>query len=363
MGRWHGAVEAVVNSAAFWRGKRVAVTGHTGFKGAWLSVWLARLGANVAGISLAPATTPNLFDLCALDRALDSRFVDIRDAGGLEAALTDVKPDVIFHLAAQALVRESIRDPLGTYATNVLGTANVLDAARRLPSLAAAVVVTSDKCYQNDGSGAAFRESDPLGGGDPYSSSKAAADLVTHAYRQTYFQQGPGIASARAGNVIGGGDWAAERLIPDIVASVRANEAVTLRNPNATRPWQHVLDPLAGYLRLAQRLADSPQDFATAWNFAPAEAPLTVAAMAERAYAAWPGAPETPWRQDFSEQPAEAQALRIDPARACEHLGWRAKLSQGDAVTWTMEWYARFYAGDDATVLTNDQLSRYEALA
>ena len=356
-------MEAVVDSGSFWRGKRVAVTGHTGFKGAWLSLWLARLGADVSGFSLAPATTPNLFELCALDRTVDSRVVDIRDAAALEGVLAEIKPEIVFHLAAQALVRESIRDPLGTYATNVLGTANVLDCARRLPSLAAAVVVTSDKCYQNDGSGTPFREDDPLGGSDPYSSSKAAAELVTQAYRTTYFADGPGIASARAGNVIGGGDWAAERLIPDIVAAVRANEPVTLRNPRATRPWQHVLDPVAGYLILAQRLAQSPRKFSHAWNFAPAEEPLSVCAMAERAYASWPGAPGTPWRQDSEQQPAEAQALRIDPARARDALSWSAKLSQEQAVTWTMEWYARFYAGEDAAAVTGEQLDRYEALA
>lgn len=356
-------METVVDSGSFWRGKRVAVTGHTGFKGAWLSVWLERLGATVSGIALAPATAPNLFQLCGLERSMRSHFVDIRDAASLGAALLEINPEVVFHLAAQALVRESIRDPLGTYATNVLGTANVLDSARRLPSLAAVVVVTSDKCYQNDGSGEAFREGDPLGGNDPYSSSKAAAELVTQAYRATYFQEGTAVASARAGNVIGGGDWAAERLMPDIVAAVRANEPVTLRNPRATRPWQHVLDPVAGYLTLAQRLASSSRDFATAWNFAPAEAPLTVAAMTQRAYASWPGAPETAWRQDPQPQPAEAQALRIDPTRAHEGLGWRAKLSQTEAVTWTMEWYARYYAGEDARTLTSEQLDRYEGLA
>lgn len=356
-------MEAVVASGSFWRGKRVAVTGHTGFKGAWLSLWLARLGASVCGIALAPATAPNLFELCSLDRTVDSHVLDIRDASALDAVLARSKPDVVFHLAAQALVRESIRDPLGTYATNVLGTANILEAARHVPSLAAVVIVTSDKCYQNNGSGTAFRESDPLGGDDPYSSSKAAAELVTQAYRATYFARGPGIASARAGNVIGGGDWAAERLIPDVVGAVRANKPVTLRNPQATRPWQHVLDPVAGYLTLAQRLAQSPGEFDAAWNFAPEEAPLTVAAMAERAYASWPGAPRVAWRQDPLPQPAEAQTLRIDAQHAREQLGWHAKLSQADAVSWTMEWYARFYAGEDPAELTHEQLACYEALA
>ena len=340
----------------------MALTGHTGFKGAWLSLWLSRLGAEVYGLSLPPQTEPNLFKLCKLERTIDSHFLDIRDAAALNAALIAVKPHIVFHLAAQALVRESIRDPLGTYATNVLGTANLLESARGLASLQAVVVVTSDKCYENDGSGRAFREGDCLGGADPYSSSKAAAEMVTAAYRSTFFKDGPGIASARAGNVIGGGDWAPERLVPDIVASLRANAPVTLRNPHSTRPWQHVAEPLSGYLSLAQRLTLEPTAFASAWNFGPSEPPLAVAAMAEKAHASWPGAPRTPWIQDPQTQPAEAQTLRIDPSRAAKMLGWQTKLSQSDAMEWTIEWYARFSCGEDPAVLTLEQLRRYEDL-
>jgi CDP-glucose 4,6-dehydratase len=311
---------------------------------------------------LPPQTNPNLFALCNLEAAMNSQFLDIRDSAALETALLAIQPQVIFHLAAQALVRESIRDPLGTYATNVLGTANLLESARRLPSLEAVVVVTSDKCYENDGSGRAFREADCLGGADPYSSSKAAAEMVTSAYRATFFKDGPGVATARAGNVIGGGDWASERLVPDIVAALEANHAVTLRNPQSTRPWQHVAEPLCGYLSLARRLALEPAQFASAWNFGPSEPPLAVAAMTEKAYACWPGAATPAWIQDSRAQPAEADTLRIDPTRAAEALGWQTKLSQQDAMEWTIEWYARFSRGDDASMLTIEQLRRYEEL-
>lgn len=357
-----GAVEAMV-SGDFWRGKRVMVTGHTGFKGAWLCSWLNALGARLTGFSLAPETNPNLFALCGLESEMDSHLADVRDLAAVQTAFEGARPDIVFHLAAQSLVRRSIREPIATYATNVMGTVNVLEAVRSSHTVAACVIVTSDKCYENTNEHKAFVESDPLGGDDPYSSSKAAAELATNAYRATYSDgSNAAIASARAGNVIGGGDWAQERLMPDIVAAMQAGEAVRLRQPQSTRPWQHVLDPLSGYLVLAQRLIDAPREFANAWNFGPSEPAMTVSQVAEKAAACWPGHSKAAWIPDPQAQPKEAHELQIDPGRARADLGWRTKLSQTNAIEWTISWYERFHAGRDARELTLQQIAEYEDL-
>ena len=260
-----------MTDAGFWRGKRVFLTGHTGFKGGWLAIWLESLGASVFGYALAPVTTPSLFEITRLDESVDSILADVRDAQKLSDAIRRAEPDIVFHLAAQPLVRASYRDPVETYSTNVMGTVHLLEAVRQTDSVRAVVVVTTDKCYDNREWEWGYRENDPLGGYDPYSSSKAAAELVTAAYRNSYFlaSEVAAVASARAGNVIGGGDWSEDRLIPDIVRAVSDGKPVRIRNPDAIRPWQHVAEPLAGYIRLAQHLYTDGAGFAQAWNFGP----------------------------------------------------------------------------------------------
>jgi CDP-glucose 4,6-dehydratase len=336
----------------------VAVTGHTGFKGAWLCEWLLRAGARVSGLALPPETSPSLFTLLRLGDRMASTFGDVRDAATVDAWLTAQRPSVVFHLAAQPLVLQSVADPVGTYATNVMGTVHVLDALRRTSSVTAAVVVTSDKCYENAGWDWPYRESDPMGGKDPYSSSKGAAELVVSAYRRTYFESGPAVASARAGNVIGGGDWSTDRIVPDIVRALEAGREPVLRFPRAVRPWQHVLDALAGYIRLAERL-QSDRDAATGWNFGPAESSVrTVADLTEGFLAAW----GTGGRHAYDPAGAkhDAASLRLDSSRARLHLGWQPKLDFDQAVAWTAEWYRGWHAGHDVAALAAGQLDRYE---
>ena len=321
----------------FWRGRSVFLTGHTGFKGGWLATWLLSLGARVTGFARAPDTTPSYFAACGLAERLTSRLGDIDDGAALAAALAAARPSVVFHLAAQALVRRSYREPVETFATNVLGTARLLDAVRRTPSVEAVVVVTSDKCYDNRERPEGYREDDALGGGDPYSASKAAAELVTAAYRRAFFAEGARIATARAGNVIGGGDWAEDRLVPDIVRALTRGEAVRVRHPAAVRPWQHVLEPLGGYLMLAERLVESDA-FATAFNFGPREEDaVPVAALVELLLGRWG---EGRWEAAPEEAaPPEAGLLRLDCTRARERLGWRPQLTLKEAAELTVAWY------------------------
>ena len=307
----------------FWAGKRVFVTGHTGFKGAWLALWLTSLGARVAGYALRPTTAPSLWQLVEEKAGISSTIADIRDLAALLKAVESFQPEIVLHLAAQSLVRPSYEDPVGTYATNVMGTVHVLEAVRRARGVRAVVNVTSDKCYENLETGQAYRESDPMGGRDPYSSSKGCAELVTAAYRASFYGGGPALASARAGNVIGGGDWAADRIVPDTVRAVVAGEAVKVRNPRAIRPWQHVLEPLAGYLQLAERLCEAPGEYAEGWNFGPNdEDAVPVETIVSTVTRLW--GPPARWEADRKEHPHEAHFLKLDSSKARKRLGLAA---------------------------------------
>jgi CDP-glucose 4,6-dehydratase len=351
---------AAVN--AFWSKQRVLLTGHTGFKGAWLGLWLSRLGAEVFGLSLAPDTDPNLFDLLGSSRLADSTIGDIRNSGVVKGAVARARPTVAIHMAAQALVVRGYDKPVETFETNVMGTVNLLEALRDQPALRAVVVVTTDKVYRNLEDGRAFREDDPLGAHDPYSASKAAAEIATSSWAQSFFADaGVPVVTARAGNVIGGGDWSAYRLVPDIWRAIHRKEQLLLRYPRATRPWQHVIEPVAGYLRYAEAAA-SGAAVPRALNFGPyPDDVLTVAELAEAMLAA-SGASQG-WRQDEARVAPEMQALALDPSRASETIGWRPRLSSHDTIAWTAEWYGRVAGGEPAQELCLEQISRYEALS
>lgn len=330
-----------------WRGRRVLLTGHTGFKGGWLATWLASLGAEVHGLSLAPATTPALFDLIDLGARLGHHVLDVRDAAGVRALMSAVAPDVVFHLAAQPLVRVSYREPVDTFATNVLGTAHVLDACRDTATVEAIVCVTTDKCYENREWAWGYREEDALGGHDPYSASKAGAEIVAASYRQAYGPDAAGLArlaTARAGNVIGGGDWSADRLVPDAVRAFTTGRPLAVRRPRATRPWQHVLVPLSGYLVLAERLLES-RAVAEAWNFGPDDADVVpVATLLDRLVTAW--GHSASWTVECDDNgPHEAGLLKLDTSKARHALGWRPVWHLDEAVARTVEWYAAWHRG------------------
>jgi CDP-glucose 4,6-dehydratase len=347
----------------FWRQRRVFLTGHTGFKGAWLSLWLRELGATVTGYALAPHTSPNLHALLAQDSR--SIIGDVRDIDALSAAMQEAAPQIVIHMAAQALVRESYRDPVGTFATNVMGTAHVLEACRTLPSLQCCVVVTSDKVYENNGArsgaAAAFDESDRLGGHDPYSNSKACSELLTGSFRDSFFEQGPPLATARAGNVIGGGDWSTDRLIPDCVRALQAGLPVNLRYPDAIRPWQHVLEPLSGYLRLAQALIETPAAAPRAVNFGPNPASFcTVHEVVDAFSARFDGKPG--WRRDAGAHPQEAKVLTLSSTLAESALGWRPTLDVAASLAWTADWYRAHMAGEDMLTFSRTQIERYQTL-
>ena len=348
----------------FWRGRPVLVTGHTGFKGAWLSLWLERLGARVSGIALPPAGEPNLHMLLAPWAGQDHAHVDLRDRLGVGRALARIAPEIVFHLAAQALVRASYRDPVETYATNLMGTAHLLDAIRAQPSVKAVIVVTTDKVYANEARGVPFVETDPLGGKDPYSNSKACVELAVQSFRASFFARpdGPRLATARAGNVIGGGDWSEDRLVPDIVRALDAGQPVPLRYPDSVRPWQHVLEPLSGYLTLAERMAGGGHTTPEAINFGPDPGnAVPVAKVVERFSRAFDGAVR--WQRAPGDHPSEAATLTLDSRLARERLGWVPRLGFDETVDWTAEWYRGWRAGDDVRRLTSDQIARYEALS
>lgn len=350
--------------AAFWRGRRVLITGHTGFKGGWLALWLARLGARVYGYALPPSTDPNLYALARVADAVETTFGDIRDAAALTARVDRTKPEVVFHMAAQALVRAGYADPAGTYASNVMGTVNLLEAARQAGGVRALVVVTSDKCYENREWLWAYREGEPLGGHDPYSSSKACAELVTAAWRNSYFnpqrhaEHGTALASARAGNVIGGGDWADDRLIPDLLRAIEAGRPVAIRHPGAIRPWQHVLEPLCGYLRLAQRLVEDGPAHAEAWNFGPADTDARpVQWLVERFTQGW--GEGASWRPDTDAHPHEAHCLKLDCAKARARLGWRPRWPLERALDAIVAWHRAHQRGEDMQTVCLRQIDEY----
>jgi CDP-glucose 4,6-dehydratase len=329
--------------AAAWRGRRVLVTGHTGFKGGWLSLWLASLGAKVGGYALDPPPAPRFFEVAGVGGVVADTRGDIRDAAATRDAIASFAPEVLFHLAAQPIVKEGYRAPLETYATNVLGTANVLEACRAVRGLRAIVVVTTDKVYENLEWDRGYLETDALGGHDPYSNSKACAELVVASFRRSFFHaaDAPGLATARAGNVIGGGDWAADRLIPDLVRAASARGEALIRNPDATRPWQHVLEPLHGYLLLAERLRADPRGFSEAWNFGPDPGgDRPVRDVVARLAAVWKD--RMRWRFDTAAHPHEAGKLMLDSTKARARLGWKPRLTFDAALGLTAEWYGRF---------------------
>ena len=369
MGDGESAVEGlglIGDRERFWRGKRVLVTGHTGFKGAWLILWLHRLGAEVAGFALPPAPGLNAFALGRLDEIAHSEFGDIRDPGRLDAAFARHRPEIVLHLAAQALVRAGYADPLGTYETNAIGTANVLMAARAQSGVRAVVVVTSDKCYDEHAGSRRHHEGDPLGGDDPYSASKACAEHITAALRATWAGERTSVklhvATARAGNVIGGGDWSPDRLVPDAVAAFSSKSMLSIRNPDAVRPWQYVLDPLAAYLELARTLAlDDGASYARAWNFGPSEdAERSVAFVASTLAAKWGDG--AAWRAEPRGHLPERRTLRLESSAAAESFGWRTRVDLESALEHTVAWYRAFEQGRPVRELMSAEIERYESI-
>jgi CDP-glucose 4,6-dehydratase len=356
-------MEALDLGGAFWRGRRVFVTGHTGFKGSWLVLWLRALGAEVSGYALAPPTAPCLYEVARAGEGIRSVTGDVRDAAALGGALREAQPEIVFHLAAQSLVVAGYSAPMETYSTNVLGTAQLLEQARSVGSVRAVVGVTTDKCYENRERAQGYREDEALGGRDPYSSSKAAAELVIAAYRDSFLRErGVAVASARAGNALGGGDWAAQRIVPDLLAAFARGEAAELRRPAAVRPWQHVLDPLAGYLALGRRLLERGDEFAEAWNFGPGEGELvSVAQLAAEVASAWGNAART--TSSTAETPHEALTLQLDASKARARLGWQPRWNFKTTIRATVDWHRAWLAGKDMRAFSLGQIERYSAAA
>lgn len=349
-----------MNAEQFWVRRRVLVTGHTGFKGGWLALWLNTLGAEVRGLALEPSRPHSFFEATRLSSLVQHRIVDIRDLRALTAEVDQFQPHVIFHLAAQAFVSESYAAPVDTYATNVMGTVNLLEATRSCRNLQAIVNVTTDKCYQNTGTTRPYRETDPLGGSDPYSSSKACAELVSNAYRASFLvQRGVALATARAGNVIGGGDWSKDRLVPETLTSLAQGTPLTLRKPEAVRPWQHVLEPVSGYLKLARRLIEAPGGCPTAFNFGPRESDcLPVGQVVSELQQIW-GGPTSPWASRSVDW-HEADLLRLDSSLARELLGWRPRWNLRDAIRQTVGWYRAWLSGADMLKVSMTHIEEYE---
>lgn len=350
-----------------WAGRRVLITGHTGFKGSWLSLWLRQKGAELCGIALDPPSIENLFKDANVEQGMNSVIGDIRSADLLNQTFAEHRPEIVFHLAAQPLVRASYDDPLGTYATNVMGTANVLDAARHTNSVRAIVVITTDKCYENREWVWPYRESDRLGGYDPYSNSKACAELVVSSYRNSFFnpasysRHGVALASVRAGNVIGGGDWAEDRLIPDIIRAFIQDRPVQIRNPHAIRPWQHVLEPLRGYLAVAESLCEKGTADGEPWNFGPEQTDAQpVEWIVAEVKQLWSAGVQ--WQRNEYPQPHEASYLKLDWSKAAERLGWRPRLRLKQALALTVSWYQAKLEGQEMRAFTLGQIEQYEEL-
>jgi CDP-glucose 4,6-dehydratase len=342
----------------FWQGKRVFLTGHTGFKGSWLSLWLTSLGATVKGYALSPPTIPSLFNEAKIDSIIDSQIGDIRDQDELYNSMTIFNPDILIHMAAQPLVRHSYNVPIETYEVNVIGTAKVLEVARSCINLKAIVNITTDKCYENDGRSQGYKESDPMGGYDPYSSSKGCAELVASAYRRSFLQdQGIGVASVRSGNVIGGGDWANDRLIPDILRSLEKNKPVVIRNPKATRPWQHVLEPLSGYLILAQKLYEDQKEYAEGWNFGPNEQDVkSVDWILDKIISKWPN---SSWELDQNSNPHEAGFLKLDITKAESKLGWQPVWELSHTLEKIIDWHRAWLDKEDMQAICLAEIEEY----
>lgn len=352
------------NLAAFFKGKRVFVTGHTGFKGSWLSLWLTQMGAQVGGYALAPEQKQDFFNVCAVAMSMESTIADLRQTDALRRTINAFKPDIVFHMAAQSLVRRSYQEPQATFEINVLGTASLLEVCRTCPSVRAVLVVTSDKCYENKELGRPFVEGDALGGSDPYSCSKAAAEMVVQSYLQSFYAplnntgRSIGLASARAGNVIGGGDWSQGRLIPDFMRAQNAGQPLTVRYPNAVRPWQHVLDSLKGYLLLAIGLVDTPMEYSGAWNFGPSSADIwTVNRVVDALVELWGNGAS--WKKEPVRQLHEAGVLLLNSQKAKEQLGWENRWHVEEALKKTSEWYKAMSKGQDMANFSREQIQDY----
>lgn len=365
MGLGQSAVEdlemsvLVKTNSTFWQGKRVLLTGHTGFKGSWLSLWLQSMNATLRGVALPPPTEPALFEIARVAEGMEHRIADIRDFAEVRAQFAEFQPEIVIHMAAQPLVRLSYQQPIETYATNVMGTVHVLEAARQVGSVKAIVNITTDKCYENREWVWGYREDEPMGGHDPYSNSKGCAELVSSAYRKSFLEEaGIAMATARAGNVIGGGDWALDRLLPDVLRALQENQTVLIRNPHATRPWQHVLEPLSGYLVLAERLYNQGQTYAEGWNFGPQdEDARPVQWVVEHLCESW-GDGAT-WSLQPGNHPHEASFLKLDISKARQRLQWAPRWSLETALTCITEWHRAWLQGQDMQAVCLQQISQY----
>ena len=360
-------MESLVVNPTFWGGKHVLLTGHTGFKGGWLSLWLQSMGATIVGYALPPPTTLSLFEIAWVGKGMRSIIGDICDLAKLQSVFAEHKPEIVIHMAAQPLVRYSYQNPVETYATNVMGTVHLLEAVRNTPGVRAVVNITTDKCYENREWVWGYRENEPMGGYDPYSNSKGCAELVSSAYRSSFFnsknhaQHGVALATARAGNVIGGGDWAQDRLMPDIITSFEQGTSVSIRNPHAIRPWQHVLEPLRGYLTLAERLYEQGSSYAEGWNFGPNDQDVKpVGWIVQQMAALWGG--DARWQIDEGDHPHEENYLKLDISKARSRLNWHPALRLEDALKLIVDWSNQYRAGADMRQFTLAQIHAYQAL-